>query len=289
MQTKHFLTVAVLGAALLPICGARAQDNMKSDSDSSMSAMDPGDFRAQLHKLHDHFSDMRENSQLALASPDAMVASSYQQMNRNLLERSLGILDRVSMSWKRIDTPETNVQQLGSRDMARFAGESEDTAFVRNTVWDLQSRLLADKLNGRDTGIVTREMMSMLDAAIARAENPGYKVASAESSSMHLSEIHWNDSHQEEAMTPAPTAVAEAPAAREWHEVTIEHENLPSRSQVAMADTTTTTTTTTDYAPAPERMGSANLPKTGGDPGMFYMFGSSIMGLGGLLLRKRRS
>jgi LPXTG-motif cell wall-anchored protein len=131
-------------------------------------------------------------------------------------------------------------------------------------------------------------MMSMLDAAIARAENPNFRVASAAgASSMHLSEIHWSDT-QETASAPS-TEVAAAPTTREWHEVTIEHENLPARNQVAQADTTTTTTTTEETVPAPERMGAANLPQTGGDPGLLYMFGSGMMGLGGLLLRKRRS
>jgi LPXTG-motif cell wall-anchored protein len=287
MHTKHLLTLAVLGAALLPISGARAQDN--TSSMSSMSTSDPAEFRGNLHRLHDLFSDMRENSQLAVATPDAMVASSYSQMNRRLLQDSLGVLDELTVNWKRIDTPETNVQQLGSKDMARFAGESEDTAFVRNTVWDLQSRLLAAKLNGRDTGIVTSEMMSMLDAAIARAENPNFRVASASSSSsMHLSEINWGRT-EESASAPAGETVAQAPTTREWHEVTIEHENLPARDRVAMADTTTTTESVTTTTESNERMGAANLPQTGGDPGLLYMFGSGMMGLGGLLLRRKRS
>jgi len=291
MNTKHLLTCAVLGAALLPVSGVFAQDSSSSMSSSSTSTTDVGEFRGDLHRLHDLFSDMRENSRLAIASPDAMVSSSYEQMNGRLLQDSLGVLDEVTQNWKRIDTPDTNVQQMGSKDMARFAGESEDTAFVRNTVWDLQSRLLAAKLNGRTTGVVTSEMMSMLDAAIARADNPNFRVASAaSSSSMHLSDINWNKTEETASTAPSSEAVASAPTAREWHEVTIEHENLPAREQVAMADTTTTTTETVTSTPeTTERMGAANLPQTGGDPGMLYMFGSSLAGLGGLLLRKRRS
>jgi len=306
MQTKHLLTCAVLGAALLPVSGALAQQDTSATAGGSMSntsaggsmssrsggadmgTMDAGAFRDDLHNVRKMLGEIQENSRLAVASPDPMVASSYQRMNRNLLEDSLGALDEVTQNWKRIDTPDTNVQQMGSRDMARFAGESEDTAFVRNAVWDIQSRLLAAKLNGRDTGIVTKDMLEELDAAISRADNPNFRVASAATeSSMHLSEIHWSDT-QETASTPAPTEVAEAPAAREWHEVTIEHENLPPRNQVAQAETTTTenVTTTTE---TPERVGAANLPQTGGDPGLLYMFGSGMMGLGGLLLRKRRS
>jgi len=288
METKHLLTCAVLSAALLPVSGAIAQDSSSSMSSSSMSSMDAGEFRGSLHHLHDLLSDMRENSQLAIASPDAMVASSYQQTNRRLLQDSLGVLDELTVNWKRIDTPETNVQQLGSRDMARFAGESEDTAFVRNAVWDIQSQLLAAKLNGRDTGIVTSQMMSRLDAAIARADNPNFRVASASSSSsMRHTEINWGRT-EESASAPSSEAVASAPVSREWHEVTIEHESLPARNQVAQADTTVTETTTTTTE-TPERMGAANLPQTGGDPGLLYMFGSGIAGLGGLLLRKRRS
>jgi LPXTG-motif cell wall-anchored protein len=286
MHTKHLLTCAVLSAALLPVSGALAQDS----SSTSMSVSDVGEFRSDLHSLRDMFGDMRENSRLAIASPDRMVSSSYEQMNGRLLQDSLGVLDELTINWKRIDTPETNVQQLGSKDMARFAGESQDTAFVRNTVWDLQSRLLAAKLNGRNTNIITDEMISMLDAAIARADNPNFQVASAmsSSSSSHTA-IDWGR-REETATTSAPEVVAAAPAAREWHEVTIEHENLPAREQVAMADTTTTTTTEVMTAPeTTERMGSADLPQTGGDPGLLYMFGSGIAGLGGLLLRKRRA
>jgi len=293
MQTKHLLTLTVLGASLLPVSAALAQgDNagggaMGAGDTGGAAMMDVGEFRDRLTELRGILSKMRENSNLALASQGIVDQGNYQRMNRHLNHRALGVTDEVTMNWRRIDTPETNVQNFGSRDMARFAAESEDTAFVRNTITQIQNQLLAAKLNGRDTGIVTTQMTDMLDAAIQRAGNPNFRVAQAYG--MHqsrLSEIRWRELG--EAGTPSPAGGEEAVASnREWREVTIEHENLPARDRVAQADTTMEEETYTETATT-ERVGTADLPRTGGDPGMLVLFGSTLMGAGGLLLRRRR-
>lgn len=307
MQTKQFLTVAALGAALLPMAGLRAADDTSSTSSASSSASDRmgaadamasggdvGEFRDNLRRLQSYFSRMRENSNLALASQDTLLAQKYSRDNRHLVHQSLGLLDEITVNWKRIDTPETNVQQLGSKDMARYAAETDDTAFVRNTVWQLQSQLLAAKLNGREDNPVTRDMMQMLDAAVQRSDNPNFRLANANRSTHQVSLSEWSWSRSESS-TPAPAGGSEQVAssgAREWREVTIEHENVPNRSQmVAQADTSTAMEET---APAPAEEAPAmeaapQLPRTGGAPEILYMLGTGLMGVGGVLLRKRRS
>jgi len=293
MQTKHLLTLTVLGASLLPVSAALAQGDDAAANTGGAASMEVGEFRDRLGELRDILNDMQENSRLAMASSAVVEQGRYQRMNRHLLHRALGVTDEVTMNWRRIDTPETNVQNFGSRDMARFAAESHDTAFVRNAVTQIQSQLLAAKLNGRDTGVVTREMMSQLDAAIQRAGNANFRVAGASggSYSSRLSEIRWRDLGEATASTPSPAGGEEAVATttREWKEVRLEHENLPARNQmVAQADTTETFEETT---PAPEMTETApagELPRTGGDPGMLVLFGSTLMGAGGFLLRRKR-
>jgi len=305
MQTKHLLTCAVLSAALLPMSGVRAEDNkdsasMSKDSssstsgsrmgaaDASMSSADVGEFRGHLEHLKEIFSMIQENSRLALASQDTLVASTYLQQNQHLSHRALGVLDRVTRNWKRMDTP-MSADQMGSKDMARFAAESDDTAFVRNTVWQIQSMLMADKLNGRDP-MITRQMMEMLDAAIARTNNANYRVSSAYTRHrMQFSEFKMSEP------TPAPASSASEQVAttrtthKLWQEATIEHENLPPRNQVAQAPAPTTEEVMTqETTPEPSYSGSPELPKTGGAPEMLVLLGSSLMGAGGLLLRRRR-
>jgi len=291
MQNKPFLTLAALSATLLPVSVALAQDTNTSGTTMSTttSTMEVGEFRDRLSGLRNVLKKMQENSNLAMAAQSVVEQGRYTENNRHLLHRALGITDEVTANWRRIDTPEINVQQMGSRDMARFAAESEDTAFVRNTVWQIQSQLQSAKLNGRETNVVSRQMMEMLDAAIARAGNANFRVANASNRwESRMSRIEWRDLG--EATTPAPASgEAVASASREWKEVTIEHENLPARNQVAMADTTVEETMTETPAPAAsERIGSANLPQTGGDPGSLVLFGSSLIGAGGFLLRRKR-
>lgn len=297
MQTKHLLSLTVLGASLLPVSGALAQNDAAgtdANTGGAMSAantMEVGEFRDRLSDLKGMLSKMRENSQLALASQSVVEQGNYQRMNRHLLHRALGVTDEVTLNWRRMDTPEADVQSFGTRDMARFAAESHDTAFVRNTVTQIQSMLLAAKLNGRDTGIVTSDMMSMLDAAIQRAGSANFRVAGASGGSYRssLSEIRWRDLGEASVSTPSPAAGGETVAAnREWREVTIEHENLPARNQVAQADTTVEETYTETTPEPAQEVVAAELPRTGGAPGLLLLFGSGLMGAGGLLLRRRR-
>jgi len=304
MQTKQILTCAVLSAAILPMASVHAGDHkdgkishdssasMSSDrmggADAEMSSMDVGEFRGNLEHLKEIFTMIQENSRLALASQDPLVASMYQQRNQHLSHRSLGLLDQATRNWKRIDTPYVNEQGMGSKDMARFAAESDDTAFVRNTVSQLQATLMSDKLNGRDPNI-THQMMEMLDAAIARTNNANYRVSSAYSRHrMQFSEFKMSEP------TPAPAGSSEQVATtttrrKLWQEATIEHENLPPRNQVAQAPAPTTEEVMTqETTPEPSYSGSPELPKTGGAPEMLVLLGSSLMGAGGLLLRRRR-
>lgn len=295
MQTKHLFTLAVLGTALLPV-SAHADGNkntMTRDrvgaADAMVTTMDVGEFRGRLGDLQDYLSRMQENSRLARAASDLQVASMYQQRNRRLLHMALGVTEEITANWRRIDTPYTNVEQMGSRDMARFAVESDDTAFVRNAVWQIQSHLLAMKLNGRDV-VVTNEMMDLIRAATDRANRADFRVVrdTSDYRQIRLSEIQWRDLGEATVSTPAADeAVVVAPERREWREVTIEHENLPDRTRVAQVDTTMEETVYEETVTT-ERMGTADLPQTGGNPAMLLLLGSSLMGAGGFLLRRRR-
>lgn len=297
MQHKNIFTLAVLSAALLPMSGIHAQgDNPTAGStggDAGMAAgtQDVGEFRESLTGLRDLFTRMQENNNLALASQDKMLASQYQDENYRLRSKAMGILTKVGQNWRRMDTSSTASERLGTRDMARYAGESEDTAFVRNTVWQLQSMLQADKLNGRGVSI-TSEMMDMLNAAVTRSENPSFRVAQAFDSS-RLSRIEWGSSSSGASSASASGGGGSSAmtARREWVEPTIQHENLPARNQVATEETAVTEETTEMVAAAPpaeERIGAASLPRTGGSPELLYLLGSGIAGFGGLLLRRRR-
>jgi len=291
MQHKSIFTLAVLSAALLPMSGIHAQDNNTGGGSAMAGTQDVGEFRESLTGLRDLFSRMQENHRLALASQDVMLASQYQGQNRRLRSQAMGILTRVTQNWRHMDTPAGSSERMGTRDMARFAAESDDTSFVRNTVWQLQSMFQADKLAGRD-GSITNEMMDMLNAAITRSENPSFRVAQSFDSS-RLSQIDWGSrSASEASASSSGGGSSEMTARREWVEPTIQHENLPARNQVAAVEETTMTEETTEMVasapPAEERIGSANLPRTGGSPELLYLLGSGVAGLGGFLLRRRR-
>jgi LPXTG-motif cell wall-anchored protein len=308
MQKQSLFTLAALSATcLLPATGAWAQNDSATttttDTIVTNSVMDVGQFRDSLHNLHDIFSQIRENHTLALAAQDDMVSSKYEDQNRRLLTKGLGVLDEVTRNWKHSDIPslpgETAemrsshaIARMGTADAERFATESDDTAFVRNTVWDIQNELNADKLNGRDP-YISRKIMSMLDAAISRSENPSFRVA-------------WHDMDKDllsrnieisrtEVIPPAPapapttteetttTTTEETPAPAPTPEATTPAE----APQVAEAPTPEPTTTEETNEVTTERTGAANLPQTGGDPGMLVFFGSSLMGVGALLRRRK--
>jgi LPXTG-motif cell wall-anchored protein len=297
MHSKNFLTAALMSAALMPLAGAFAQDTTTTASaDMHNTIMDAGIFRDNLSQLHDLFTQMRENHRLAIASADPLLQSQFTEENRRLRNESLGILDDVSQNWRKAEMPMQSASasdmthRYGTADAARFATESDDTAFVRNTVWSLRDTLSADKLNGRD-GVISDEMMSMLDAAISRANNPNFRVAQAiDLDRLRNMKIEFSQGYQPTITAGAAAPVAEATQTQEFHQVYLDHPDLPARNQVAQADTTTTTETTEESTDS-GRMGAANptLPKTGGDPMALYSLGSGLIGLGALLRRKRRS
>lgn len=304
MRSTSLLTLGVLGAALFTMTGAQAQntDTDKASDTVSMNntIMDAGIFRDSLHQVHDLFTQMRENDRLSIASADPLIQAQYQDENRRLLSRSLGTLDTISQNWKQANLPSmpgetaeatgrNNMDRFGSANATRYASESDDTAFVRNTVWDLQSDLMADKLNGRGA-VITDEMMSKLDAAIKRAENPDFRVAKAiDLERLRNMQIAFSEGYQPTKTVVAGAAAPEETKTEEFHQVYLQHDNLPARNQVAQATTEETTTTTTEETPTTERSGAANenLPQTGGDPGLLYMLGSGLMGVGALLRRRR--
>jgi LPXTG-motif cell wall-anchored protein len=297
MHSKNFLTAALMSAALMPLAGAFAQDTTTTaGADMHNTIMDAGIFRDNLSQLHDLFTQMRENHRLAIASADPLLQSQFTEENRRLRNESLGILDDVSQNWRKAEMPMQSASasdmthRYGTADAARFATESDDTAFVRNTVWSLRDTLSADKLNGRD-GVISDEMMSMLDAAISRANNPNFRVAQAiDLDRLRNMKIEFSEGYQPTITAGAAAPVAEATQTQEFHQVYLDHPDLPARNQVAQADTTTTTETTEESTDS-GRMGAANptLPKTGGDPMALYSLGSGLIGLGALLRRKRRS
>jgi len=304
MQKSSLFTLAALSAVCLLPTGAWAQgdtattETVTKETVVADSVMDVSQFRDSLHQLHDIFSQMRENRDLSLAAQDTLISSQYGDQNRRLLVKALGITDSVTRNWKRSDIPslpsETaemrssrSISRLGTGDAERYAIESDDTAFVRNTMWDIQNALNSDKLNGRDP-VISNKLMSMLDAAIARAENPSFRVAWHDMNKDLLSR-NIEFSRTEEVIPPAPTKVEEttttevaeapAPTAEETTTEKTEVAETPAPTPVETATEETTETT--------ERTGAANLPQTGGDPGMLVLFGSSLMGVGALLRRRK--
>lgn len=311
MQSKNLLTFAALGAAiLLPACGAFAADNSMDATNSAgltNTIMDAGQFLGRLKDVQSTLKDIRGNDTLVQAASDPLVIGTYQQDNRRLLNHALGLLNDISQNWKTSPMPDlpnetadersnASISRLGTADAQRFANESDDTAFVRNTVWDIQNSLHADKVNGRDP-MISNEMMSMLQAAINRASNPTFRVAQAIDTS-RLAEIStteaasqpfvWDRSHDMTAQAPAPETATSA--AEQMITVTPTKGGTTddvnggeSATQTAEAPATTTTEETVT---SNERAGAANLPQTGGDPGMLLLVGSSFIGLGAMLRRR---
>jgi len=311
MQSKKLLTFAALGAAiLLPTCGAFAADNSMDATNSAgltNTIMDAGQFLGRLKDVQSTLNDIRDNNTLIQAASDPLVIGTYQQDNRTLLNHALGRLNDVSLNWKASPMPvlpnetadersNASISRLGTADAQRFANESDDTAFVRNTVWDIQSSLHADKVNGRDP-MISNKMMSTLQAAINRASNPTFQVAQAIDTS-RLAELStatapsqpfvWDRSHDMTA--EAPTAETATSAAEQMITVTptkggttddLNGAEPPTQTAEAPATTTTEETVTSN-----ERTGAANLPQTGGDPGMLLLVGSSFIGLGAMLRRR---
>lgn len=257
------------------------------------SVMDVGIFRQNLQDLRDLLMQMKENRNLALASPDPLVSSQYEDTNRRLLVQTLGLLDGITRHWRRAELPPNAVavsdtvpaDRYGAADLQRFANESEDTAFVRNAVWQIQDNLQADKLNGRDP-IISDRMMSLVDAAISRASNPNF-VAWRTIDTSRLASIQWPE-HKPFEWDRSHDVASANTNSEEWQNWRAEmappvipegtHYNT---NQVAAANPTVEETT------AETRAGAANLPQTGGDPGMLFFLGSGFAGLGAFLRRRR--
>jgi LPXTG-motif cell wall-anchored protein len=321
MKNSSLFTLAAFSAAcLLTVPGAFADNNDTGNMTSTNSpavmstemantVMDVTQFRDSLRDVRDIFQQIRENHRLALATQDSLIAGQYTEDNRNLELRALGLLNDVSRNWQRADVPSSadvaaidqSNNRYGTANLARFATESDDTAFVRNAVWDLYSELNADKLNGRDP-VITNKMMDMLDAAITRSENPSFRMAWVDTSDK-IGDLNFR---QSETATESTTEATPAPAPETTTEestTTTETTPSPAPAPETTTETDTTDTTTTTETPAPEPesssvdettdmsttssgMGSANLPQTGGDPSLLYLFGSSLAGLG-VFIRKR--
>lgn len=275
MRSKSLLTLAVLGTVIA--VPAYAQNgNTNNDASMNDTIMDAGIFRENLSDLREVFSDIRENSDLALASQDPVVRSQYENQNRRMLNRALGIISRVNANWKMADLPnrfEGTEGRFGSADRNRYAAESADTAFVRNTMWDLQQKLEAAKLNGR-TVVITNEMVSMLDEAIRRSENPDFRVARLEA--REFSTLEWTR-RDTTASAPASESMATETRRREVADVYLKHPEI-ERTQVAQATETVTEETVMTE--------EGELPQTGGAPGLLVLLGSGLAGLGALIRRR---
>jgi len=310
MQSKSVLTLAALSAVcLLPASGIHAQQTGgnasgrmgAADAAPSGSVMDVAQFRESLSDIRELFRDIRESRTLSLATNDQMLQARYTEDTKHKLHQAQGLLDEISMNWKRSNIPgAVGGDQVGSDNMRRYAAESDDTAFVRNTVWQLQSMLQGDKLNGRGA-VVSDQMMSMIDAAIQRAENPSFRVARAFNRDRLAQRIEF--SRREEVSSSAgASASAAAPATesitRTETETTTRTETpAPTSEPEMVAETMTEETTEVAAAPTTSeeiatssdiRAGAADLPQTGGDPGSLLLLGSSLMGAGIFLRRRKR-
>jgi len=228
MRRDTLISLGALAAmCMLPTTGAFADDqadksNGSMDRDRSGAAsadadtaatgsavMDPAQFRDALHRVRDLMSQMRENRQLALAAQDPLLASNYERADQTLLLRTLGEINTITANWRGAAVP-SSMDEVVPGNMKRYAAESEDTAFVRNTVWDIQTSLESDKLNGR-LPTVTKRMMSQIDEAISRAEHPTYRVAKAwdREAFLRRTEMATHEMVAQAPPAPAPTTTTE--------------------------------------------------------------------------------
>lgn len=325
MRKTPVMILAALGATcLLPMSSAFAADDMSSTTSAATeststtesaptgSVMDAAQFRDGLNRLRSLFQQMRENRSLAMAASNDMLSQSQlQEINRSLMVRALGELDQISRQWRTTDLPSgamasgsTEMNRYGSASAVRYANESDDTAWVRNTVWQLQEKLLADKLNGRGP-VITSQMRAMLDSAIHRAENPSFRVARALDTDLLRQRTERTESETTTTQvtppaseatpapetapapeTPAPPTVSETPQETTPAPTTEEQSTTTTEENTTESSAPATSSETTQEETQESRMGSANLPQTGGDPSMLFLLGSGV-GAFGLVLRKR--
>jgi len=294
MKVTSLFTLAALSAAsLLPVSGALAQDN-DTTRDTAMSGptMSVEEFRGGLNRVHDLFLEMRENQRLALASDAVLNRSHFTEANERLLVETIGVLNDIAGQWP--------------SDPQQYSRESGDTAVVRSIVTDLRNRLTADQLNGRGP-MITDEMMTQLQTAVDRAENPSFRLAGEwrAVNADRLARLEETTRTEETVTTRETPAETTSPAPTE--ETTREETGFVdqdrNRSEILDRNVvipeptsveTTRTETVTEEEPmetpteTPDRFGAANeeLPQTGGDPGLLVMLGSSLIGFGALLRRR---
>jgi len=281
---KATISMAALSAALvLPMAGALAQDNSSTAMSSSVSAMhdsvmvmDASQFRDTLYRVRELFNDMKENHRLAVAANDTLLRSKYQMSNRSMLNESISLLDTMNKDWS-------------YGDVQRLAGQGDDAAFVRLSVWDLRNMLAADQLNGRDA-IINTQMWRLLEAAIKRAESPDFRVSSTGGSTVIARrEITWSNSGNGDTTIPHFETGSEYTRTERTDSQRTEIPPIATRPEV-----TTTTTETVETTPAPEPTTEETvvptprtLPRTGGDPSMLFLLGSTFVGAGSFLRRRR--
>jgi len=284
---KVSLTLTALSAALvLPMAGVYAQDKSKSTMndvpamhDTAM-VMDASQFRDTLYRVRELFSDMRKHDRLANATNDPLLRAQHQEEDRTMLNESISLLDSILGNWK-------------YGDVQRMATEGDDTAYVRLTVWDLRNMLAADKLNGRDA-IINTEVWNLLKSAIERAESPGFRVSDVGVSTRIASrDITWSSSGGDTSIPHFDNGSGYEYVRTERTDANrTEIPPIATRPEV----TTTTREETTEVTPTPAPatteettvVPESPLPRTGGDPAMLFLMGSTLIGTGSLLRRRRR-
>jgi len=285
MRNRNYSLAALSALLVLPVAGAFAQNDSRTTTDrmrdtamsDSVTLVDVSQFKDTLYRLRELFDEMNEHHRLALASTDSLVQSKHSEDNRALLTESLGLVDTMTRSY----------DYNSLRDLA---AQGDDSAFIRMSVWDLRNLLQADKLNGREA-VITSEMRETLDEAIRRAENPGFRVSYRP---VHISSESITLSQGGVGYTPhTSAAVEESVQMAQTDRTSYARNTIPAIAERPEVTTTTSTTEvvntppTTEETVAQERMGATTLPKTGGDPGSFFLFGSSLIGLGTMLRRRK--
>jgi LPXTG-motif cell wall-anchored protein len=286
MRNRNVSLAALSALLVLPMAGAFAQNDSRTTTDrmrdtamsDSVTLLDVSQFKDTLYRLRELFDEMNEHHRLALASTDALVQAKHSEDNRALLSESLGLVDTMTRTYD-------------YNALREQAAQGDDSAFIRMSMWDLRNILQADKLNGREA-VVTSEMRETLDEAIRRAENPGFRVSYRP---VHISTESITLSDSGVGYTPHTSSAVEETRVQmaQTDRTGYARNTIPPIAERPEVTTTTSTTEvvntppTTEETVAQERMGATTLPKTGGDPGSFFLFGSSLIGLGTMLRRRK--
>jgi len=320
MQMRPVLSLAALSASLLiPIAGVYADDASMSKTamtsstttSGTMAPVDVSQYAGPLKDIKKTLTMIRENCQLTMAASDPLVRNMYRSENQILTNRALGQLDAINRGTKKaaVEAIASQTADMGMIDKSieRYSTESSDMAIIRNIVWTVQSDLRASKLNGRDP-CASNRMISAIDTAIDRAEHPrAAMVSTAQTSTQTTTETKKEETATTPAPapeaapapepTPAPAPEAAQPAAPEAApapapEAAPAPEPAPAPAPEAAPAPEPTPAPAPEAAPAPEPQPAPEpakaLPHTGGDPGSALLFGSSLIGLGAFMRRRRR-